>query len=344
MTKTLAHSLVLALLFSGLVCGLAALLPSPARAARSTAEKLDRMIEKGRDDLSKGRYEKALDRFTAADELADGASPEALAGLADAYLGLERYQDAIDSGDRLLKISTDDRQRAKAQNVIALAYFDRAQSDLADLRNHVDTERNPPEDAEEEARVREEKHRRADAVQQEFLAAADAFRRVIEITGGKYSVSWENYAEALYRGNRYGDALKVLDQLEAKLADGAELSEHAAGLRTCVRLLTSDDNSAVYDMGDLPAGSQVVPPKKLYSPNPEYTESARERRIQGHTVTQGIVTKEGNFVCVDTVVGLPLGLTEATDQTLRTWRFEPATLDGEPINMRWTLSTTFSLH
>ena len=339
MTKTLARTLVLALL-AGTLC---AVLPSPAAAARSDAKKLDRMIDKGRKDLSKERYEKALDRFTAADRLAGGSSPEALAGLADAYLGLERYQEAIDSGDRLLKVATDDRQRSKAQNLIALAYFDRARADQMDLRTKRLNERDLSKDTEEEARQRDELHRRADAVQQEFLAAADAFRRVIELTGGKYSVSWENYAEALYQGNRYGAALKVLDQLEAKLPDGAELSEHAARLRSCVEVLAPSDESPVYDLSNLPDGPELAPPRRVYSPTPQYTDVARMNRLQGVVIVQGVITKKGDYICVEVLQGLPLGLTESALETLRTWKFEPATLDGKPVTARYVLTTNFRL-
>jgi len=206
MTKTPAH-----VAFALLVIGIAAALPPrPAAAAENDAEKIERLIERAQMDLSKERYEKALKRFFKAGDLAGGASPEILAGLADAYLGLSEYQAAIDTADRLLEVAEDDRQRAKAHNVIGLAYFGRGQEDVTSSIFIP----NDPNSREAAERLKEELHRRRDATQQEYLAAADSFRRVIELTGGRYAAPWQNYAEALFRGDRHEEALEVLERLE----------------------------------------------------------------------------------------------------------------------------------
>lgn len=343
MTKTFVRTLALALFACGFACGFAGLLAPPAASARSSAAKIERLLDRGRKALSKGRYEQALERFSEADELTDGASPEAVAGLADAYLGLDQLDDAIDSSDRLLEIATDDRQRAKAQNVIALAYFRRAQHDRWNDAEDFSQRIHKPEVEEETARLDDEMRRRREATDQEYLAAADAFRRVIELTGGKVAAPWQNYAEALFRGGRFTDARRVLDEMEARLPEGAELPQQAARLRTCLDLVGAKDESPIYALSAPPEGRTLAPPERVYSPQPQYTELARINHLQGTVIVQGVVDREGRFVCGQVVQGLPMGLGDAALRAILTWRFKPATLDGEPVSVHYWLTTTFAL-
>jgi len=46
---------------------------------------------------------------------------------------------------------------------------------------------------------------------------------------------------------------------------------------------------------------------------------------------------------VDVLKGLPLGLSETTAQTVKRWKFEPATLHGEPVVVFYHLFVTMSL-
>ena len=40
---------------------------------------------------------------------------------------------------------------------------------------------------------------------------------------------------------------------------------------------------------------------------------------------------------------MPLGLTEAAVAAVGDWRFEPATLDGEPVAVYYIVSVSFSI-
>jgi TonB family protein len=90
-------------------------------------------------------------------------------------------------------------------------------------------------------------------------------------------------------------------------------------------------------------GGAVVAPVKIHSPSPPYTEEARRARIQGVVVLQTVVDREGNVAEVKVLKGLPEGLTESATETVMQWRFEPATLEGEPVAVHFILTVSFTI-
>lgn len=93
----------------------------------------------------------------------------------------------------------------------------------------------------------------------------------------------------------------------------------------------------------LQVGGGVVGPEKIFSPQPLYSEDARKGRIQGVVILQAIVDAMGNVTQVEVLKPLPLGLTESAIDTVKTWRFKPATLDGQPVAVYLNLLINFSL-
>ena len=87
----------------------------------------------------------------------------------------------------------------------------------------------------------------------------------------------------------------------------------------------------------------VLPPKRTYGPRPNYTEEARRARVQGVVILQAVVDTLGNVGYVKVLKGLPEGLTESTVQVVEQWRYEPATLNGEPVPVYINLTVNFSL-
>ncbi len=87
----------------------------------------------------------------------------------------------------------------------------------------------------------------------------------------------------------------------------------------------------------------VVAPTKTYAPLPNYTEEARQARIQGVVILQAVVDTLGQVDYVKVLKGLPQGLTESAVQVVQEWRYEPATLNGEPVPVYINLTVSFSL-
>ena len=87
----------------------------------------------------------------------------------------------------------------------------------------------------------------------------------------------------------------------------------------------------------------ITQPVKIFAPNPQYTEEARQARIQGVVIVQAIIDCRGVVTDVNVLQGLPLGLTEAAVAAIIQWRFEPATVDGRPVSVFFNLTVNFRL-
>jgi TonB family protein len=95
--------------------------------------------------------------------------------------------------------------------------------------------------------------------------------------------------------------------------------------------------------GPFRVGGDVLPPKKIFAPQPRYTEDARQGRIQGVVLLEAVIDVDGSVVNVRVLKGLPQGLTESAAETAKSWKFEPATRNGQPVAVYLNLTVRFSL-
>jgi protein TonB len=93
----------------------------------------------------------------------------------------------------------------------------------------------------------------------------------------------------------------------------------------------------------IPVGGEVTRPVKIFSPKPLYTELARRAGIEGTVILQAVIDKQGLVGEVEVLRGLPLGLTESAVAAVERWRFEPATLHGQPVKVYLSLTVKFNL-
>ncbi len=95
--------------------------------------------------------------------------------------------------------------------------------------------------------------------------------------------------------------------------------------------------------GPIHLGDGIEAPKKLFGPQPRYTEEARQARIQGTVILQAVVDVEGNVTDVKILKGLPLGLDESAIETVKTWKYEPARRGSERVAVYLSVLVNFSL-
>ncbi len=95
--------------------------------------------------------------------------------------------------------------------------------------------------------------------------------------------------------------------------------------------------------GPIHVGGDVNAPVKVNAPNPQYTEIARKARIQGVVIVQAIINKQGRVENVKVLKGLPMGLEEEAVKAIKGWTFEPATLNGKPVDVYYNLTVNFRL-
>jgi TonB family protein len=85
-------------------------------------------------------------------------------------------------------------------------------------------------------------------------------------------------------------------------------------------------------------------PKPTYTPEPSFSEEARRAKFQG-TVTLNIaIDKEGKVfrIRIDKAAGR--GLDENAVESVKTWRFVPATRDGQPVAVEMKIEVAFNLY
>jgi periplasmic protein TonB len=87
----------------------------------------------------------------------------------------------------------------------------------------------------------------------------------------------------------------------------------------------------------------MVRPQVLHAVQPRYTEAARKIGAQGAVIVEAIIDEQGRVTNVRVLRGLPAGLQEAAVQAVQQWRFKPATLDGRPIRVYFTLTVNFTI-
>ena len=95
--------------------------------------------------------------------------------------------------------------------------------------------------------------------------------------------------------------------------------------------------------GAIHIGEGVLAPQKIHAPQPRYTEEARQGRIQGTVILQAVIDASGDVAEIEVLKGLPLGLDVSAIDTVRQWKFKPATLNGAPVAVYLSLLINFSL-
>ncbi len=82
----------------------------------------------------------------------------------------------------------------------------------------------------------------------------------------------------------------------------------------------------------------------IYRPEPYYTEAARRNQTEGNVTLRLTLGADGTVTGVETITGLPDGLTEQARRAAKQIRFNPATRDGSPIDEVRTLTYSFDLN
>jgi protein TonB len=93
----------------------------------------------------------------------------------------------------------------------------------------------------------------------------------------------------------------------------------------------------------LRVGGDVARPEKISGPPPVYTELARKARLQGMVIVEAIINTQGNVVDARILKGMPMGLDQAALDAVERWKFKPATLEGKPVKVYYTLAVNFKL-
>lgn len=91
-------------------------------------------------------------------------------------------------------------------------------------------------------------------------------------------------------------------------------------------------------------GGKVTPPHALSSPDPQYSEPARQAGYSGTLVLSIVVSPDGHVRDLSIVTPLGLGLDENAVDAVRGWTFDPARKEGNPVAVQVSVQVDFHLY
>jgi TonB family protein len=92
----------------------------------------------------------------------------------------------------------------------------------------------------------------------------------------------------------------------------------------------------------LPVGGDVKPAKLIASVPPIYPSLAKSQHVSGDVRVDALIDPNGHVTTMKVVSG-PTLLHQAAMDALHQWRYQPATLDGKPVQMHLTVTIQFRL-
>lgn len=106
------------------------------------------------------------------------------------------------------------------------------------------------------------------------------------------------------------------------------------------------NDSATGEKGSKPVlrvGSGVLPPHVKYDPDPSYSNVARQAGFQGTTLLWLTVGEDGMPHDIRIAKPLGMGLDEEAVRAVSSWKFDPATKEGQPVPVMINVEVNFRL-
>ncbi len=95
----------------------------------------------------------------------------------------------------------------------------------------------------------------------------------------------------------------------------------------------------------IPGIGGVSEPERTSMVEPDYPELARRARIEGKVILRAIIRKDGSVSDIEVLKepAANLGFAAAAKNAVKQWRYRPATQNGRPVDVYFTVVVNFSL-
>lgn len=87
----------------------------------------------------------------------------------------------------------------------------------------------------------------------------------------------------------------------------------------------------------------ISAPKLVHKVDPVYPAEAKKNGIQGMVISEALIDRSGEVVDVKVVETADEVFNQPTIDAIMQWRFEPATKDGEPVDVIYVLTVNYAL-
>lgn len=126
------------------------------------------------------------------------------------------------------------------------------------------------------------------------------------------------------------------------LGDSSELRSSSCGLR--MRGWRHGAEHGAFGAGRIYRASDVTRRAVITNkPEPEYTAAARLNQVSGTVVLNAVLAADGRVTNIETVRGLPHGLTAQAMAAAERIEFMPAELNGRPVSQYVQIVYNFEL-
>lgn len=92
----------------------------------------------------------------------------------------------------------------------------------------------------------------------------------------------------------------------------------------------------------LNVSNKVMAGNRLSGENPTYPADARKAHVSGTVVLSAIISKDGTITDLQVISG-PEELRRSAIDAVRTWRYKPFLLNGEPTVVKTTINVNYNL-
>ena len=93
-----------------------------------------------------------------------------------------------------------------------------------------------------------------------------------------------------------------------------------------------------------PGKGGVSMPEAIYSPEPSFSDEARQQKAQGIVLLMLVVGPDGRPYNIHVRQSLGMGLDEKAIEAVKNWRFRPAKLNGQPVAAQIAVEVNFRLY
>jgi TonB family protein len=288
------------------ISGLLATAPAVAKDATARAG-YDEELRQASALLQQKQYKAAISALERLDQLAGGSCENCLVALSNAYTGAGERPEGAAAARRAIDLVNDPQPLAYANAALAFSLLD------------------------PKARPRQ------------LAEAETAIRRTLELDKDPSLQRWSlgTLKWILFQRQHYDDMVAAGREYLENHPSGPD--EDIARQLICVGRNLGNIPGPESPLPARRVGEAVQRPQPLYRPAPGYTQNAKDAGVEGMLIVEAILDSEGCVVKTKILKSLDPDLDQHVQDTLRYWAFQPATLEGQPVEVYYSLTVNFKM-
>src|SRR5215472_14368979 len=118
-------------------------------------------------------------------------------------------------------------------------------------------------------------------------------------------------------------------------------------LLVCCAMAQSDPQTPYKVCGPNHSADQApcaTAPRAIFAPDPKYSKDAQQNKIQGVVVLWLLVGADGKPSDIKVSRSIGHGLDQEAIDAVKQWKFQPATLNGQPVPVMINVEVNFRLY